>query len=339
MQLKRVRLTGGGVSVAVWHAGQWLPLVPALARYVAQGGAPQPALEAAAANLTAFLQGGAELRDQATAVLAAVGDQAAELSQAADPTPLLPFEPLSFRDFMLWEQHVIAATRGLVKHFLPQMWETLAAHEAATGEVHPQLRPKSIWYEQPIYYMGNHRSFLPDGATIPWPVYTRVLDYELELGVVIAQPIADATPEAALAAIGGFTVVNDFSARDVQYREMTEGLFGPVKAKNFASAMGAVVVTADEVLPFVADLNVTVRVNGEVWGRGATAGMQHSLGRMVAYASLGERLAPGELLATGTIPGCCGIEIGRWLAPGDTIELEIERVGTLRNLIGERSAT
>lgn len=334
MQLKRVQLTDGQLSVAVWHGGQWLPLLPALELLRAQGQPITSDLEAASVDLIALLAAGELLRDNLLALLDALQSDWPALTQRITPTPVLPFQPRSFRDFMLWEQHVIAATRGLVRHFLPQLWVSLAAHEASTGETHPQLRPRPIWYEQPIYYMGNHLSFRPDGATIPWPSYTRALDYELELGIVIARPVASPSPEVALQAIGGFTVVNDFSARDVQYREMTEGLFGPVKAKNFASAMGAVVVTADEVLPYVNNLQVEVRVNGEVWGRGNTAGMQHSLGQAVAYAALGEQLLPGELLASGTIPGCCGVEIDRWLAPGDLVELEIERVGTLRNSIG-----
>jgi 2-keto-4-pentenoate hydratase/2-oxohepta-3-ene-1,7-dioic acid hydratase in catechol pathway len=249
----------------------------------------------------------------------------------------LPFEPRSFRDFMLYERHVIDAGRGMVRRFMPQMWEGLSAYESMHGEPHPDLRPRPLWYEKPIYYVGNHLSFIPDGATVPWPAYTRALDYELELGVVIARPIRDAAPDDAVQAIGGFVVVNDFSARDVQYPEMTSG-FGPVKAKNFATGLGAVVVTADEVLPHVEDLRVEVRVNGAVWGEGHTGGARYSLGEMVAYASLGERLHPGELLATGTIPGCSGLETGQWLSPGDEVELRIERVGTLRNVIGTSPA-
>jgi 2-keto-4-pentenoate hydratase/2-oxohepta-3-ene-1,7-dioic acid hydratase in catechol pathway len=335
MKLRRVHLVEGGSSVAVWHGEQWAPLKPALALYRAQGAPVAPELEAASHDLIAFLGGGEALREEVTAVLNAVQEQGDALGQTFNATPLLPFQPLSFRDFMLWEKHVIAATRGLVKRFLPQLWAAVEAHESGTGDTHPQLRPKKIWYEKPIYYMGNHLSFFPDGATIPWPAYTQALDYELELGVVMAHPLFNATPDEALHAIGGFTVVNDFSARDVQIPEMLDGPFGPVKAKNFANGMGMVVVTADEILPHVENLNGQVRVNGQVWSDGNTAGMQHSPGQMLAYASQGERLWPGELLATGTIPGCCGVEINRWLAPGDTIVLEIERIGTLRNVIGQ----
>lgn len=151
--------------------------------------------------------------------------------------------------------------------------------------------------------------------------------------LVICRPLYNATPEEALRAIGGFVVINDVSARGVQYPEMTSG-FGPVKAKNFANAMSSELVTADEILPVVDALEATVSINGRPCGESSTAGMQHSIGEMIAHASLGERILPGELLATGTLPGCSGMETGNWLAAGDELELTINGIGTLRNRIG-----
>lgn len=334
MKLRRVRLPGGaGFSVAVLHDDAWLPLRPALDLHRARGGSVSAELEAAGDDLVAFLHGGAALREQATDLLTAIQPLLTGKHRDIDPTPQLPFHPLSFRDFMLYERHAIDAARGLVRRFMPRLRPLVAAYEGVAKRPFPPLRPKKLWYERPIYYLGNHLSFLPDGATIPWPSYTKVLDYELELGVIVARAIRDATPEEAVAAIGGFVVLNDFSARDVQYAEMTSG-FGPVKAKNFASGLGAVVVTADEILPKVEDLAVEVRVNDTVWNSSHTAGMRYPLWEVVAYASLGEQLLPGELVATGTIAGCSGMEVGRWLSPGDEIELSIEGVGTLRNVIG-----
>lgn len=335
MQLRLVRLLATpDLSVAVRHAGAWVPLRPLMGRRCMAGGTVSPELMAASGDLLAFLSGGAALRDEATALLASMKDTIAPF----DPAPLMPFAPRSFRDFMLYEAHAIGAARGLVRRFMPKLWPLLAAYEAIARRPAPPLRPTPLWYQRPIYYHGNHLSFLPDGATIPWPRYTRALDYEIELGVVIARPLADATPAEALAALGGFVILNDFSARDVQYREMRSG-FGPVKAKNFASGIGAVVATPDEILPELDRLPFTVRVNGALWGQGSTAGMAHSLGAMVAYASLGERLVPGELLGTGTLPGGSGMETGQWLQPGDQIELAIEGVGTLSNTIGTPSAS
>jgi sugar lactone lactonase YvrE len=129
-------------------------------------------------------------------------------------------------------------------------------------------------------------------------------------------------------------LVNDWSARDIQVPEMRQGLFGPMKSKNFATTMSAVVVTADEILDHLEDLRATVRVNGTIWATGSTAGMHHSLAAAVAYASLGVQLHPGELLATGTVPGCSGVEIGRWVGPGDEVRLEVGGIGTLTNVVG-----
>ncbi len=315
----------GKLTVAVADERGWLPLQPALARW---SGAALPELEAASASVLAFLQGGERVRDQAQQLL----DAADPEDFIADPAPLPPLQPRSFRDFMLYEQHYIDAARGMVRRFMPEKMTLLQLYERIFKKPHPKLRPKPIWYEKPIYYMGSHINFYTDGDLIPWPDYTQALDYELELGVIIAQPLYNATPEEALQAIGGFVVINDFSARDVQYPEMQSG-FGPVKSKNFANAMSAVVVTADEILGREEHLTARVTVNGQRWGEGVTRGMQFSLAEMVAYASLGERVLPGEVMATGTIPGCSGMETGQWLSHGDEIVLEIEGIGILRNRI------
>ncbi len=335
MRVRRVRLRRqpSAYSVAVERDGAWVPLIPALERTTS---AEFPTLDRVAHDVIAFLGAGREATDEAARLLDLVAGES--FADDFDATPVLPFEPRTFRDFMLYEEHAVAAAKGLVKRFLPKAWPFFALYERVTGRPHPKLRPKPIWYEKPIYYMGSPVNFYTEGETIPWPSYTRALDYELELGVVIVRPLHNATPEEAVEAIGGFVVVNDFSARDVQYPEMTSG-FGPVKAKNFANAMSVAVVTADEVLPHVNRLRARVTVNGQVWGEGTTAGAQHSIGEMVAYASLGEKVVPGELMATGTIPGCSGMETGRWLSPGDEITLSIERVGSLTNRVGQRQGS
>jgi 2-keto-4-pentenoate hydratase/2-oxohepta-3-ene-1,7-dioic acid hydratase in catechol pathway len=307
--------------------------VPALTRHRAQQGADLPGLATVSRDVVAFCGKLEEIRSEVSRLLEFVREQKGDLENTFHPEALLPFAPVSFRDFMLYEEHAIAAARGLVRRFMPAAWRLVSLYESVVRRPPAFLRPKRIWYEKPIYYMGSHVNFFTDGDLVPWPSYSRALDYELELGVVVCRPLHDATPEEAVQAIGGFVVVNDLSARDVQYPEMTSG-FGPVKSKNFANAMSAELVTADEIVPRVAELDVAVRINGKPCGRGTTAGMHHSLGEMVAYASLGERVLPGELLATGTIPGCSGMETGQWLSPGDEIELEIEGIGTLRNVIG-----
>ena len=337
MRLRRVRRRDtSGLTLIVQTDEQWIPLAPALERYQEAGHAISPELAAAANDIIAFLAGGAPLRNQAQEVLAWAQEQGGDWRDTFDPAPMLPFQPRSFRDYSLWEKHMIDAARGIVRRFMPQMRGVLTLYESLTGRPFPKLKPKKMFYQVPVYYMGNHLNVYGEGDTIPWPPYSRALDYELELGVIIARTGRNLTPEEGEAAIGGFVVLNDFSARDMQAREFAEGVFGPVvKAKNFANALGPDVVTADEVLPRFEALRGTVRVNGEVWGQGTTAHPTHGLGDMVAYASWGETLYPGELLGTGTFPGCSGVEVGRWLRPGDEVELDIEGIGRLRNRIGE----
>ena len=334
MRLRRVRLRDEeGFSVALREGDRWVPLVPALARHRAEQAGDLPGLAAVSRDVVAFCAEHEGLHSEVSRLLVFLREQNVDLLHTFHHEALLPFDPVSFRDFMLYEEHAIAAARGMARRFMPAAFRIVSLYESVFRRPPGVLRPKRIWYQKPIYYMGSHVNFFADGDTVPWPSYTRALDYELELGMVVCRPLQDATPEQALRAIGGFVVVNDLSARDVQYPEMTSG-FGPVKSKNFANAMSAELVTADEILPRVTELDVAVRINGKPCGRGTTAGMHHSLAEMVAYASLGERVLPGELLATGTIPGCSGMEAGQWLSPGDEIELDIEGIGTLRNVIG-----
>ncbi len=244
----------------------------------------------------------------------------------------LPFEPRSYRDFMLYERHVIDAGRGYARRFLPTAHRIASIYESILRRPFPAFRPHPLWYRQPIYYMGNHLAFVASGAEIRCPSYSNALDYELELGFVLAKPLLNATPDEALAAIGGFVVFNDFSARDVQLAEMRSG-FGPQKAKHFRNAMASELVTADEILPVLDTLAAEVRINGHCVRATSTQGMQHSVGEALAHVSRDEQLHPGEFFGSGTLPGGSGMENGVWLKPGDVIELTIERIGTLRNII------
>jgi 2-keto-4-pentenoate hydratase/2-oxohepta-3-ene-1,7-dioic acid hydratase in catechol pathway len=137
--------------------------------------------------------------------------------------------------------------------------------------------------------------FIGDGEAVRWPAYAQALDYELEIGVVIARDGSDLAPEEALAVVGGFVLVNDFSARDVQFREMVEGLMGPAKSEDFGTALGSVVVTPPEFLPVLGTLDVEVRVNGDVWGAGSTRGMQHSLADVMALSTFTPTSSRGAL--------------------------------------------
>ena len=265
----------------------------------------------------------------------ALADAEADLAQGepAGPPSGLPFVPRSFRDFSIYESHMINSARGLAQRFFPKPVKPITqAFERVTGRDFPKFKPPPKFYERPLFYMGNHTTFFGDGEEVPWPAYTEFLDFELELGVVIKRRIQDASPAQGLAAIGGLVVINDWSARDVQAEEYRRGVFGPVvKTKSFANSMGASILT--DGLADWADRRAAVRVNGETWAESSTAGAQHDLGDMVAYASEGEPLDAGDLLATGTLPGCCGLELDRWVRKGDLVELDIEGVGVLRNRV------
>jgi 2-keto-4-pentenoate hydratase/2-oxohepta-3-ene-1,7-dioic acid hydratase in catechol pathway len=317
MKLRRIA-TANEARFEIEAAHGWVPVADALTRL--------PRLAVDASDAIAVLALPAETRAE---ILSA----AQEVAPAdAGALPTLPFAPQSFRDFMLYETHAIDAARGLVQRFMPTAARVARAYETVTGTTFPPFRPAKLWYRQPIYYFGNHLTFAADGDEVTCPDYTRALDYELELGFVLAHPLRDATPEEAERAIGGFVVLNDLSARDVQLSEMRSG-FGPQKAKHFASAMSAVVISADEILPRWRDLKGSVRLNGRDIAACATAGAQFSLGEALAHASRDEQLFPGELFGTGTLPGGSGIESGRLLSRGDTIGLSIDGIGSVTNRI------
>jgi 2-keto-4-pentenoate hydratase/2-oxohepta-3-ene-1,7-dioic acid hydratase in catechol pathway len=193
----------------------------------------------------------------------------------------------------------------------------------------------TYWYEAPIYYKGNHRALLGPDDECPWPAYTDHMDFELELAMIVGKRGRDVAADVAAEHIFGFTVFNDFSARDVQAREISAWL-GPAKGKDFANAFGPCIVTANELGP-EPDLSMMCRVNGEEWGRGRSGDARWSWSDMLAHVSLGEDIWPGDVFGSGTPGGCCGLDLGRKLQAGDVVELEIEGIGTLRNSVGPRS--
>lgn len=334
MRLRRVALTAGGTSVAVWDAPRerWVPLAAAVPL---AGGAP-PELQAVADDPIALLAD-PHLRAEAEQLGHAVADHDLDDAFTLEPA-LLPFSPVSLRAFASSQTHWEQAARGLVRRYLPRALVASTAYERVTRRTFPPFRPKPLFFERPCFYVGTHTTFLPDGSELPWPAWCADLDFELELACVLMHPVRDCTPQEGEAAIGGFVVMNDCSARDVQWEEFRKGLFGPLgKTKSFANAMGPELVSADEILPRVDALRGWVRVNGEVWSETSTGDMQHPFGAMVAEAARGEQLLPGEMLSSGTLPSGCGLELDRWVRPGDDLELEIEGVGVLRGRVGARA--
>jgi len=215
--------------------------------------------------------------------------------------------PRSLRDFLSFEQHVKNARqrRGL--------------------DVPPE------WYEIPVYYKGNPATIIGPDSDVAWPQYSQLLDYELEFACVLGRGGRDIGAVEAERHIAGYTIMNDFSARDVQFKEMSVGL-GPAKGKDFATALGPCLVTPDE-LPDPYNLAMIARVNGEVWTEGNSGTIYRRFPEMIAYASNGEQLVAGDVFGSGTVGFGCGLELGKFLKVGDVVELEIEGLGILRNRV------
>jgi len=302
-------------------------------------GQPHPHL----GSMMAFLEGGPAARETAQASLEfALTRQPENVVLERDGAELLsPVpRPESIRDFMGFEQHAINCLRRLSmprwRGVLDEWMESALGRKATLA-----YRMNRAWYERPLYYKGNRRSVVGDGAAVAIPSFTKRLDWELEWGIFLCKAGRDIPAAKAREHIGGYVIFNDFSARDIQAKEMA-GRLGPAKGKDFegGNAIGPALVTPDEI-PDPYNLAMRARINSEEVSYGHTRGMRWSFEEMIAYVSRGETLFPGEFFGsgTGTIPEsgknrrCCGLEMGRYLKAGDKVELHVERIGTLTNLI------
>jgi 2-keto-4-pentenoate hydratase/2-oxohepta-3-ene-1,7-dioic acid hydratase in catechol pathway len=269
-------------------------------------------------DMLALIDGGAAALEQARALLA----RPRSVVPLAEVRLLAPLpEPRQMRDFLVFETHVRQARAN---RYLFVGGERV---DPAAIEV-----PK-VWYEQPIYYKCNRFSVIGPEADILWPRYAKLLDYELEYGIVIGRGGKDIRREDAASHIFGYTIFNDVSARDAQMREM-QGMLGPAKGKDFdtGNIIGPYLATPDEI-PDPYDLTMVARINGEEWSRGNSGTMQHRFEDMIAHVSRDETLHAGEFFGSGTVGGGCGLELGRFLKPNDVIELEVTGLGRLRNRI------
>jgi len=231
---------------------------------------------------------------------------------------LSPLKPNTLRDGYAFEQHVKTANKN-------------------RGREVPQE-----WYEFPVFYFTNPNAVFGHDDEIPYPSYTKAMDYELEVAAVIGKGGINISAEDAPKHIFGYTIFNDWSARDIQRKEMAVGL-GPAKGKDFASAFGPVIVTHEaladraEGRPGVYDLTMAARVNGVEMSRGNFKDMYWSFGEILARASESVMLYPGDVIGSGTVVTGFLMELtkfqGPWLYHGDVVELEIERIGILRNKI------
>jgi len=229
--------------------------------------------------------------------------------------------PATFRDFYAFEQHV------------------------ATCRAKRGLPMEPAWYAQPAFYFSNPVALVGSDARVYPPAGCVDLDYELELAAIIGTAGRDISPQNAWKHIAGFTILNDLSARDLQRREMPVGL-GPAKGKDFATALGPALLTLDELRDRIdskdrVDLAMRARVNGRELSNGNAASMHFTWPQLIAHASRDADLLPGDLIGSGTVGTGCILELGPentggWLKPGDTVELEIERLGILRTAIVPR---
>jgi len=231
--------------------------------------------------------------------------------------------PPSFRDFYAFEAHVktARARRGL--------------------EMVPE------WYQFPVFYFSNAAAIIGPEDPVIRPAATQWLDYELEIACVIGKGGVNIPVEAADQHIAGFCILNDWSARDIQREEVKVGL-GPAKGKDFATSLGPWLVTPDELqdrrIPGKTgdrhDLTMVARVNGREYSRGNFRDIYFTFAQMIARASADCPLYPGDVLGSGTVGTGCILELGPerypWLQPGDVVELEVERLGTLRNVVRAR---
>ena len=294
---------------------------------------------------------------------------------AADPrlahNALLHRQPLTTLDDLLARGLRVEALRELVEGFSARLVDddaVLDAGDLAFGQ--PILRPPSFrdfyafeghvrsmwqrrggevpeaWYRLPVFYFSNVSELRGPDDAVWCPAASTELDYELEVAALVDTPAINLRSGQAEAAIGGFTILNDWSARDLQ-REETAVRLGPAKGKDFASSIGPWLVTPDELADARRakgyDLAMTAEVNGVETSRGRWSDIQFSLDEMLVRASADARLRPGDLFGSGTVGGGCLLEVreatlGRYLEPGDRVTLRVDRLGELRSEVVARPA-
>lgn len=280
------------------------------------------------ASVLAMAEGGAAALDLGYSLLRT--PDAGSILQRSAVRLLAPIPtPPQMRDFLCFEKHLLQAF-GMARRVRAQ---AAPDPEAALKDMEAKgiLAIPQTWYERPIFYKPSRFGVVGTETDVEWPIFSQRMDFELEFGFYIGKPGKNIPKENAREHIFGYTIFNDFSARDEQTKDMP-GQLGPGKGKDFdgSNAMGPCLVTADELTdPY--NLTMVVRVNGEEWGRGTSADMHWRFEDLIAHTSRSETLHSGEFFGSGTVGDGCGLEQMRFLKPGDTVELEVERIGILRN--------
>lgn len=272
----------------------------------------------AVGSMQAVIEGGADCLAMIRTALDAYTGKGLPLASVSLLAPL-PC-PVQIRDCMCFEEHLTGSSQAAMR---------LAGHSEPSPR---SKRMHEIFKVRPIYYKANRMAVTGPDTEVHWPAYSKMMDYELEMGCVIGKAGRNISRDEAHSHIFGFTIFNDFSARDTQGLEMESGL-GPSKSKDFdrANAMGPWIVTIDEFYPDNATMSV--RVNGETRSTGNSRTMTVKFEDLIAFISADETLHAGEILGSGTVGGGCGLEAGQLLQDGDVIELDVEGIGVLRNRV------
>jgi len=281
-------------------------------------------------SVLSIIEGGQDALDQAYDALKSPPKDAVLARDAVRLHAPVP-NPPQMRDFLCFKKHLKQAFAAARKVRAKQSPDP----EAAMREMEEKniLALPQAWYERPLFYHPNRFNVIGDGDEVVWPAYSQLMDFELEFGFYIGKPGKDIPKEKAREHIFGYTIFNDFSARDEQTKEMA-GQLGPGKGKDFdgGNSMGPCLVTTDEMKdPY--RLTMVARVNGEEWGRGSSSDMGWKFEDCIAHASRSETLHPGEFFGSGTVGDGCGLEHLRFLNSGDLVELEVEGIGTLSNRV------
>lgn len=317
--------SGGQEKIGLVHGGD--TLLFDLAAAAGRSGNANPAF----ASMLALIDAGDAALDQAAKLFDQHGKDESLSAPVAAAEILAPVpEPRQMRDGMSFPLHILQAPCGQLK-LAARAKNDMA--ELARIEAEPLGELPEVYRKQPIYYITNRFSVRGTNTTVKWPRYSKVMDYELEFGIITKNKGANISATKAKDHIFGYTIFNDFSARDAQRIEM-EGRLGPAKGKSFdgGNVMGPWVVTPDEIGdPY--KLKMEARVNGETRSRGISEGMLFRFEEIIAHVSQDETLMPGEFIGSGTVGNGCGLELGWYLEHGDTIELEVEKIGILKNRV------
>jgi 2-keto-4-pentenoate hydratase/2-oxohepta-3-ene-1,7-dioic acid hydratase in catechol pathway len=273
-------------------------------------------------------------------LLELLGDEGDRLTRAAteaatSPMEVIPLDdanlcspipvPPSVRDFMAFEEHVVTSMQAI-------------------GQ-----KVDSTWYEIPVFYFTNPAAVKGPRDEVSISPGSSQFDYELEVAAIIGREGSDIPPAEAENYIAGYTILCDWSARDLQAHEMRQGL-GPAKGKDSATSLGPVLVTPDELEPHRSgkgfELRMRASVNGVPYSEGSWSDIYWSFAQMIAFASRGTRLVPGDVIGSGTVGTGCILELSRvhgaqrfpWLKPGDRVRLEVEELGAIESTVRDGSA-